>query len=169
MPLRHVPLRPAPGAAGHLNKMNWNEQRRWRDVHEGDLLPPVAFPLTVYRLVMAAGANRDFNAIHHNTEHAQSTGAPEMYANVMLLQGMWERTVREYIGTAGVLHAIRGFRMKAFNTAGDTVTVRGQVERKWEDTSAEPSRSHRLDIRVWSENSRGVSVGPGLVVASLPP
>ena len=148
--------------------MNWNEQRRWRDVREGEALPCVAFPITVYRLVMAAGANRDFNAIHHNTEHARSTGAPEMYANVMLLQGMWERTVREYIGTAGVLHAIRGFRMKAFNTAGDTVTVLGQVERKWKDDSAAPAQRHRIEMRVWSENGRGLSVGPGLVVASLP-
>ena len=148
--------------------MNWNEQRRWRDVREGDALPSVAFPLTVYRLVMAAGANRDFNAIHHNTEHARSTGAPEMYANVMLLQGMWERAVREYLGTAGVLHAIRGFRMKAFNTAGDTVTVLGQVERKWEEDSAGPAQRHRVEIRMWSENGRGLSVGPGLVIASLP-
>ena len=148
--------------------MNWNEQRRWRDVREGDALPSVKFPLTVYRLVMAAGANRDFNAIHHNTDHARSTGAPEMYANVMLLQGMWERAVREYLGTAGVLHAIRGFRMKAFNTAGDPVTVLGQVEGKWEDDSAEPAQRHRVEIRMWSENGRGLSVGPGLVIASLP-
>ncbi len=151
------------------NKMNWQEQRHWNEVNEGDTLAPVPFPLTVYRLVMAAGANRDFNAIHHNTEHAQSTGAPEMYANVMLLQGMWERAIREYIGTAGVLHAIRGFRMKSFNTAGDTVTVRGQVERKWIDDSADAAHRHRLDLRLWSENRHGVSVGPGLAVVSLPP
>jgi len=152
-----------------MKHMNWQIQRRWHEVSEGDNLAPVAFPLSVYRLVMAAGANRDFNAIHHNTEHAQATGAPEMYANVMLLQGMWERTVREYIGSAGVLHAIRGFRMKSFNTAGDTVTVHGQVERKWTDDSADAAQRHRLDLRLWSENRHGVSVGPGLAVVSLPP
>jgi len=152
--------------------VDWNEQRHWSDVREGDALAPVAFPLTVYRLVMAAGANRDFNAIHHNTAHAQSTGAPEMYANVMLLQGMWERTAREYIGTAGVLLAIRGFRMKAFNTAGDTVTVHGRIRRKWieeaEKGATDPARRHRVEIEMWSDNGRGVSVGPGAIVAGLP-
>lgn len=147
---------------------DWTRQRRWSDVAAGEALPSLRFPLTVYRMVMAAGANRDFNAIHHNTEHAQSTGAPEMYANVMFLQGMWERTVREYIGVAGVLHAIRGFRMKSFNTAGDTVLVQGRVERKWIDETADEAHRHRLDLRMWSENRRGVSVGPGLVVVSLP-
>lgn len=148
--------------------IDWTQQRRWSDVAVGEALPSLSFPLTVYRMVMAAGANRDFNAIHHNTEHAQSTGAPEMYANVMFLQGMWERTVREYIGVSGVLHAIRGFRMKSFNTAGDTVLVQGRVERKWIDEAADDAHRHRLDLRMWSENRRGVSVGPGLVVVSLP-
>lgn len=149
--------------------IDWQRQRRWSEVNEGDELAPVRFPLTVYRMVMMAGANRDFNAIHHNTEHAKATGAPEMYANVMFLQGMWERTVREYIGSAGGLHAIRGFRMKSFNTAGDTVTVRGRIERKWIDEAAGRAARHRLEIRVWSENRDGVSVGPGLVTVSLPP
>ena len=81
---------------------------------------------------------------------------------------VWERAVREYIGTGGTLHAIRGFRMKAFNTAGMTVTVRGKVERKWIDTHAAEGQRHRLDLRVWSTNGDGISVGPGVVVASLP-
>ena len=148
--------------------IDWRLQRHWSEVAVGDTLPPLRFPLTVYRMVMAAGANRDFNAIHHNTEHAQSTGAPEMYANVMFLQGMWERTVREYIGLAGTLHAIRGFRMKSFNTAGDTVVVQGRVERKWIDDSADEAQRRRLELEVWSENRHGVSVGPGTVVVSLP-
>jgi hypothetical protein len=52
-------------------------------VQPGELLEPLAFPLTAYRLVMAAGANRDFNAIHHNAEVARATGAPDIYANTL--------------------------------------------------------------------------------------
>jgi hypothetical protein len=48
--------------------MDWSEQRYWDDVEEGADVPPVAFPLSVYRLVVEAGANRDFNSIHHNSE-----------------------------------------------------------------------------------------------------
>lgn len=138
-------------------------QRYWDDVREGEQLVAQEFPLSVYRLVVEAGANRDFNAIHHNSEYAQSTGAPEMYANTLFLQGMWEKTVRYYIGLAGQMHQIKGFRMSIFNCAGDTVTVKGEVVRKWQDAGR-----NYLDIKMWSENAKGISVGPGLVVASLP-
>jgi acyl dehydratase len=132
-------------------------------VKEGEALPTLRFPITVYRLVMAAGANRDFNAIHHNSEHAKASGAPEMYTNNMFLQGMWERCVREYIGLAGVIRKLSGFRMKSFNVVGDTVVVKGHVVRKWLEG---PDGYIECEIR--SENSTGVSVGPGRVLAILP-
>ena len=109
--------------------MDWSVQRHWEDVQEGDELPAVAFPLSVYRLVVEAGANRDFNSIHHNSEFARASGAPEMYANTGFLLGMWERALREFIGLDGTIRRIAGFRMKRFNTVGRTVTVRGKVTR----------------------------------------
>jgi acyl dehydratase len=134
-------------------------QRRLKDVAVGDELAPVSFPITVYRLVMAAGANRDFNSIHHNTEYAQSTGAREMYANTTFLLGMWERAVREWIGPAGRIHSISGFRMRSFNYAGDTTTVTGKV------TGIDGTT---IRIEMTSSNSAGVTVGPGTVTVSLP-
>lgn len=139
------------------------EQRYWEDVTEGDEVPAIEFPLSVYRLVMEAGANRDFNSIHHNTEYAKQTGAPEMYANNFFLQGMWERTVREYIGLAGAFKSLKGFRMKIFNTVGDTVVTKGVVKRKWLEGG-----ECLVELEMWSENSQGVSVGPGTVVVTLP-
>ena len=143
--------------------MDWSTQRYWEDVSEGDEVPAITFPLSVYRLVVEAGANRDFNSIHHNTEYAQKTGASEMYANVIFLQGMWERTVREFIGLAGVLKSLKGFRMKVFNTAGDTVITKGVVKRKWQE-----GEEALVELQMWSENAKGISVGPGTVVVSLP-
>lgn len=138
-------------------------QRYWEDVSEGDALAPLAFPITVYRLVMAAGANRDFNSIHHNSEYAKATGAPEMYANNLFLQGMWERSVRNYIGLAGTIRKLSEFRMKIFNTVGDTVIVKGSVVRKWRE-----GREGFVEFEVWSENAKGISVGPGRIVATMP-
>ncbi len=135
----------------------------WEDVAAGDVLKSLAFPLSVARLVVAAGANRDFNAIHHNSQYAQATGAPEMYANTLFLQGMWERAVRDYIGLHGQLVGMKGFRMSSFNLVGDTVTVKGEVARTWREGDR-----GLIEIKIWSENSKGVSVGPGLVIASLP-
>jgi acyl dehydratase len=146
-----------------MNTQTTAPQRHWEDVAEGEALEPLAFPLTVYRLVMAAGANRDFNSIHHNSELARASGAPDMYANSLFLQGMWERAVRRYIGLAGVIRRQSGFQMRIFNVVGDTVVVNGKVERKWREDG-----QGLVELSVWSENSNGVSVGPGRIVATLP-
>jgi acyl dehydratase len=135
-------------------------QRRIEDIRPGDQVPAVDFPLTVYRLVMEAGACRDFNSIHHNSEYAKSTGAPEMYAATSFLLGAWERTVREFIGTNGTIRSIRGFRMKKFNPVGTTMTVRGEVRSTSQDGTAE--------LSVWCENAGEVTVGPGTVEVTLP-
>jgi hypothetical protein len=112
---------------------------------------------------MAAGANRDFNSIHHNGDWARRSGAPDMYANVLFLQGMWERCVREFIGVGGRIRQVSGFRMGSFNTVGDVVSVQGSVARTWEEGGA-----GHAELRLWSSNSRGTSVGPGTVTVSLP-
>ena len=143
--------------------VNWDRQRCWEDLAVGQAVPPVRFPLSVYRLVVAAGANRDFNSIHHNSEWARASGAPDMYANVVFLQGMWERCVRQFIGVSGRIRQLSGFRMGSFNTVGDVVTVQGEVARVWAEGDA-----GLAELRLWSRNRHGISVGPGTVTVSLP-
>ena len=142
---------------------DWTRQRTWDEVNEGDELDPVEIPITVHRLVVEAGANRDFAQIHHNTEVAQAQGAPEMYANNVFIQGWWERCVREYIGLAGRVRRVGPLRMRIFNTVGETVVTRGQVRRLWQEDG-----EHLVELEMRSEISRGISVGPGPVVVSLP-
>jgi hypothetical protein len=143
--------------------MDWSEQRYWEDVEEGADVPPVAFPLSVYRLVVEAGANRDFNSIHHNSGYARASGAPEMYANTGFLLGMWERTVREFIGLGGSIRRIAGFRMRRFNTVGRTVVVRGRVKSKRREAG-----DALVELEVWSELEGETTVGPGIVTVALP-
>ena len=137
--------------------------RFFEDVSVGEQLPVVEYPLTVYRLVMAAGANRDFNSIHHNTEYARMTGAPEMYANTSFLMSSWERCVRDWAGLTGTIRSIRDFRMRSFNTVGDTMRVLAEVT----DTRVEDGVGV-VDVAVRCENSKGVTVGPGTVTVTLP-
>ena len=73
-------------------------QRTFDDVSVGDEVAVVEFPLSIYRLVVAAGGNRDFNSIHHNSSYAKASGAPDMYASTFILIGAWERVVRDFIG-----------------------------------------------------------------------
>ena len=140
-----------------------SRQRSFSDVVVGEELPSVEFPLTVYRLVVAAGGNRDFNSIHHNTAYAQATGAPEMYASTFFLMGMWERLVRDYIGPAGTILSIRDFRMRKFNLAGRTVQVRGRVR----DARLDGDRGV-VTLEVESVVDGQVTVGPGTVEVTLP-
>lgn len=139
------------------------EQLHFEDVAAGQALPEAVYPLTVYRLVMAAGATRDFNSIHHNSEYARATGAREMYANTSFLLGMWERCVRDWIGTGGTIRSLKGFRMRSFNHVGETVRVLAEVA----DARVEDGEGV-VDIAIRCENSTGVSVGPGTVQVTLP-
>ncbi len=137
--------------------------RYWDDIAIGDTLGPLAFPLSLYRLVMAAGANRDFNAIHHNSEMARASGASDAYANYNFLLGMWERALREFTGPLGVLRQVRGLRMKSFNVVGDTPVVRGEVLRTWiEEGQA------LIELSVYTDNAGRISVGPGTAVVAMP-
>jgi acyl dehydratase len=139
------------------------DQRSFEDVTVGEELPAVAFPLTVYRLVVAAGGNRDFNSIHHNTAYAQASGAPEMYASTFVLMGMWERLVRDYIGPAGTIRSIKDFRMRKFNLVGSTVQVRGRVRDKRPDGDL-----GIVTLDVESVVDGQVTVGPGTVEVTVP-
>ena len=140
-----------------------SRQRSFEDVTVGEELTPVAFPLTIYRLVVAAGGNRDFNSIHHNTAYAQASGAPEMYASTFVLMGMWERLVRDYIGPAGTIRSIKDFRMRKFNLVGSTVEVRGRVRGKRPDGAA-----GIVTLDVESVVDGQVTVGPGTVEVTVP-
>ena len=131
------------------------------DVHVGDELPAVAFPITVYRLVMEAGANRDFNSIHHNTDSARATSAPDMYANTLFLMGMWERCLRDWAGPAARILSLKGFRMGRFNLVGTTTTVTGTV-------SAIDVASGEVTVTMACSDAGGVTVGPGHMVVRLP-
>jgi acyl dehydratase len=144
-------------------RLDWSSQRCWEDVEEGQEVAAVAFPISVYRLVVEAGANRDFNSIHHNSEFARASGAPDMYANTGFLLGMWERTVREFIGLGGSIRRIAGFRMRRFNTVGQTVMVRGSVKSKRREGA-----SALLELEIWSEVDGAVTVGPGTVTVAIP-
>ena len=135
--------------------------RSVQDVSVVEDLPAVPFPLTVYRLVMEAGANRDFNSIHHNSEYARATGAPDMYANTLFLMGMWERCVRDWAGPEATILSLKGFRMGRFNVVGTTTTV------TWVVTGVDTG-SGEVTLRMACEDSDGVTVGPGEMVVRLP-
>jgi acyl dehydratase len=135
-------------------------QRTLADVAVGDEVPAVDFPLSIYRLVVAAGGNRDFNSIHHNSSYAKASGAPDMYASTFILMGAWERVVRDYIGDGGTIRSITNFRMRKFNVVGSTMTVRGRVTDVRDDGT--------VVLQITGRVGEDVTVGPGTVEVTVP-
>ena len=117
----------------------------------GQELPAISIPITLQRLVMEAGANRDLSLIHHDTGVAQATGAPDAFANTYFLMGMFERLMRQWAGPRARIRKIGPLRMMIFNAVGDTVTFKGTVE------SVDAS-SAMVTLQMWVESDRGKTV-----------
>ncbi|MFK7957550.1 MAG: hypothetical protein AB8B96_15730 [Lysobacterales bacterium] len=94
----------------------------------GEQLPSISIPVTLQRLVMEAGANRDLSLIHHDRDVARATGADDAYMNTFFIAGMFERLLRQWMGPQGQLRKISNLRMSRFNCVGDQVTFSGVVE-----------------------------------------
>ena len=116
----------------------------------GDALPEIQIPITLQRLVMEAGANRDFSLIHHDAEVAQSAGASDAFANTFFLMGMFERLVRDWAGPHMRLKKMGPLKMLNFNVVGDTLVFKGSV------VAVEPAESgEKCVLDLWCESERG--------------
>ncbi len=117
----------------------------------GQALPPLSIPITLQRLVMEAGANRDFSLIHHDAGVARATGAPDAFANTYFLMGMFERLMRFWAGPEARIRKIGPLRMLIFNAVGDTVTFQGVIE-------SVDLVSGEATLDMWAESDRGRTV-----------
>ncbi|MEW6472100.1 MAG: acyl dehydratase [Actinomycetota bacterium] len=131
------------------------------EVKEGVELPEFSVPLTVQRLVMEAAANRDFTPIHHDRELTRATGAPDPYANTMLIQAVFEATLREWMGLTGKLRTLK-FTMRGFAAAGAILSGHGRVTAM----RAEQGGGF-VDLDIWT-NSGGTPTATGTATVWLP-
>lgn len=131
------------------------------DVADGAELSPFAIPLTIQRLVMEAAANRDFAPIHHDRDISRATGAPDPYANTMLLQAVFEATVRQWMGLSGRLRGLR-FSMRSFATVGAVLSGHGRVRAR-----RPADGGGFVDLEIWAE-SNGAPAAVGSATVWLP-
>ena len=116
----------------------------------GECLPEISIPLTLQRLVMEAGANRDFSLMHHDGDIAQTAGAPDAFANTFFLMGMFERQVRDWAGPRARLKKMGPMKMLNFNVVGDTLIFKGKV------AAVETSDQGLMStLELWCESERG--------------
>ena len=84
----------------------WANQLYYEDVNVGSELKSIVIPLSLHRLVMEAGANRDLAFMHHDKEAGIVAGAKDAFANTFFLLGMFERLLREWVGLKGQIKKI---------------------------------------------------------------
>ena len=116
----------------------------------GECLPEISIPLTLQRLVMEAGANRDFSLMHHDGSIARTAGASDAFANIFFLMGMFERQVRDWAGPRARLKKMGPLKMLNFNVVGDTLIFKGKV------AAVETSEQGLMStLELWCESERG--------------
>ena len=105
---------------------------RWRDVHEGDELPPFDLPLTASVIVAGAIASRDFMPAHHDAEFARAQGAPHLFMNILTTNGYVARFVTDWAGPEARLRNIK-IRLGGPAIPGQPLRFSGRVAKVSED------------------------------------
>jgi acyl dehydratase len=131
-------------------------RREFETVAVGELLAEHAVLITLQRLVMEAGANRDFAPIHFDRDAALATGAPGVYANTIFLEAVIESSLRRWAGLSARIREI-AFTMRGFNCVGDTVRAGGRV-------AALDEQERTAELEIWVESERGRTVEGSAVI-----
>ncbi len=126
--------------------------RPWEQVQEGEELPPLEFPITVTRLVMAVAATRDLYPVHHDPEVARRQGARDIFANTMFFQGLIGRYLTDWGGPESFVRKL-GISMRDQVYPGDTVTVEGRVTKKYQQEGM-----RLLDLQVTIHKGQSLAV-----------
>jgi acyl dehydratase len=127
-------------------------------IEVGDTLLDYTVTLTLQRLVMEAGANRDFAPIHFDLAAARESGAPNVYANTTLIETLFEALIRTWSGPDARIRVIE-FSMTAFNCVGDDISARGVVKATDPD-----AHGRKVELDLWIEGPRGRTVSGSAVV-----
>jgi acyl dehydratase len=98
------------------------------DVHEGDSLSELAYPVTATTVVLGALASRDWRPMHHDHDFAVNrNGTQDIFLNTPNQAAWFERYVTDWTGPKGRLGRMK-FRMKGSVFPGDTMVMRASVE-----------------------------------------
>ena len=123
----------------------------------GDELPTLDVPLTRTLIVGTAIASRDYQDVHHDPELARTSGAKDVFMNILSTNGFVGRFITDWAGPDAVLKKV-SIRLGVPNYPDDTMRMTGRV------TSVDGSR---VEVEVRGTNSLGEHV-TGSVTLVLP-
>jgi len=98
-------------------------------IRPGDTLPPLSVDVTATTIVLGAIASRDWRPMHHDKDFAiHRNGTRDIFMNTPNQAAWFERFLTDWTGPLGRLGSLR-FRMRDSVFPGDTMTLRGTVEK----------------------------------------
>jgi acyl dehydratase len=106
----------------------------WLSWAVGERIPSVSMAVTLQRLVVAAGGERDFNPLHFDEAYARSCGFSTAFANGFFQQAMLDRTITDFTGSSGELRRL-SLRMRAPVYLGRSLEVTGAISSLAKDGS----------------------------------
>jgi acyl dehydratase len=98
----------------------------WTTWSVGDPIKAVSLAMTLQRLVVAAGGERDMNPLHFDSDYARSCGFRAAFANGLFQQAVCDRAVTDFTGPTGELRRLK-LAMKAPVYVGSTLSVTGAI------------------------------------------
>lgn len=97
------------------------------EVHAGDRLPELRYPVTATTVVLGAMATRDWRPMHHDHHFAvHRNGTRDIFLNTPNQAAWFERFLTDWTGPKGRLGRMR-FRMQGSVFPGDTMVLAGLV------------------------------------------
>ncbi len=128
----------------------------------GDAIPElVKPPIDRVQLALFAGASGDHNPIHLDDEAARAGGLPGTIAHGMLNMAFLAQLVTDWIPQAQIREL--GARFVAMAFPGDTITCKGTVVEKSEETG-----ERLVEIEITLENQEGTKILAGRAAVALP-
>ncbi len=99
------------------------------DVHVGDNLAELTYPVTATTIVLGALAARDWRPMHHDHDFAvHRNGTQDIFMNTPNQAAWFERFLTDWSGPTGRLGRMK-FRMLGSVFPGDTMVLSGTVEK----------------------------------------
>ncbi len=107
--------------------------RSLSSVYVGEELPALEVPLSRTLIVATAIASRDYQDVHHDPELAKKRGSPDIFMNILTINGFVGRFVTDWTGPEAQLRKV-DIRLGVPNYPGDTMTLEGSVTAIDEET-----------------------------------
>jgi len=136
---------------------------RFADVAAGDDLPELRIPITPTLIISTAIATRDFQAVHHDKDHAIGLGSKDLFMNILSTNGLVGRYVTDWCGPEAEIRKV-SIRLGVPNYPGDEMRLSGRVLSKGDP---EADGSGAVEVEVVGRNQLGDHV-TGTVVVRLP-